>query len=75
MHVKDIRNNVVVAAGIDAGTGGVILLGDLPCEGKKAVNLSASLKIPGLIERTPAYDGGMVEISFNRLVHSGINAS
>ena len=52
---------------LDAGTGGVILLGDLPCEGKKAVNLSASLKIPGFIERTPAYDGGMVEISFNRL--------
>lgn len=56
-----------IAAGINTGPCGVILLGDLPGEGKQTVHLLSSFIIPGFIKRAPAYDGGMVEIPFNSL--------
>ena len=62
MYVKNIRNHMEIAAGINTGPCGVILLGDLPGEGKQTVNLLSSFIIPGFIKRAPAYDLSLIHI-------------
>ena len=68
VDIVDIGNNVVVAACVDARTGGVVELCLLVNYAKKVGILTLSLRtvIPCLIEGTPADKRGMVEIALYR---------
>jgi len=74
MDAEDVRLNMVIAAGIDAGTGGVHGFGYVVDQGNGGVKLLAATLIPGFVVGTPADDGGVVEVPVDLLDPLGQNA-
>ena len=74
VHVVDVGLHVVVAAGINAGAGGIGGLGGQVHGAQHVVVLGAAVAVPRLIERAPADERGVVEIALDLLQPLGQHA-
>ena len=67
MKIIDVRDYVIVAAGINTGSGGVIELGHAVYDSQQIIILHPAVIVPGFVKGTPANDGRVVEVSLKNL--------